>query len=1716
MHLIPREIDKLVISQLGLLAQRRLARGVRLNHSEACALIANNLQELIRDGNHNVADLMSIGTTMLGRRHVLPAVVSTLKQIQVEGTFPQGTYLVTVQNPISSDDGDLDKALYASFLPIPDADLFKLPEDEECKAENMPGAVIAVKGKITINEGRKRIQLKVTNHGDRPIQVGSHYHFIETNPNLEFDRIRSYGYRLDIAAGTSIRFEAGDEKTVTLVEIAGRRIIRGGNNIASGVFDLSRTDEILKNIEAGNFKHTLEPAGDAAHIKPFEIDRSVYASMFGPTVGDKIRLGDTDLWIKVEKDLTSYGDECKFGGGKTLRDGMGQTTGESDEDSLDLVIVNALIVDWSGIYKADIGIKNGFISGIGKAGSPDVMEGVTDGMIVGACTDVMAGEGMIVTAGGIDTHIHYICPQQASECMATGVTTLLGGGTGPTAATTATTCTPGKNNIRNMMQALDQLPLNYGITGKGNDSDPKALREQVEAGACGLKLHEDWGCTPAAIDSCLTVCDEYDVQCLIHTDTLNESGFVESTIAAFKDRAIHTYHSEGAGGGHAPDIISVVEHNNVLPSSTNPTRPYTRNTLDEHLDMVMVCHHLSKNIPEDIAFAESRIRAETIAAEDVLHDMGAISMMSSDSQAMGRCGEVVLRTWNTAHKNKVQRGFLKEDEGTDADNFRVKRYVSKYTINPAITQGMGHLLGSVEVGKLADLVIWEPAWFGTKPTYVVKSGLISYSMMGDPNASISTVQPIIGRPMFAPHVPSSSVIFVSQASIDNGVIESYGLKKRVEAVKNCRKIRKKDMKHNFNMPKIHVDPENYRVEANGEHCTAEPSSELPLTQAIGKVYVHFNMKPSVASLTTAALAFVGQVLAAPQGQILSLSHDLKADTTTPARAANSLQWIGPIAPAGEDVGMQMVRVARDAQVHHVGHLVRRKKVDASKAPQDRIVCDREDMALNQYGETWAAYKLASVVGALAATNESSVVVIGGGHGHCVDLTACDEAERARIQLCNDNPEPNHVKVQTIAEFAYRIIYECARQDGSGIIWGQEFGDNEFNVIISGCPANYKKEGPKGPLLPSKVDGPKAPVTPPKTEGPKTSVTPPKVKGPKGKDANIETGHGYGATWLAARSNKQTTFPFGLDWTPSQKCRVPRNAKATLKPAPQPTRVSSERPDGYLEQRTDDTGSFLIEETIPYDRDKCDTVEANYLGTAHAPAGDDMATEDVKVKVGLSKNDTGNSKDDNGISNGNGNDAPERIESTATRDEGATLGTASTGATKGGEGAAAAKKGWKRKGWFGRMNASAEGEALENMGSRDGLLEGGAGEVVWKVYKRRWFGLLQLVLLNVVVSWDWLSFAPVSTTASEYFDTSMTAINWLSTGFLFAFCVATPFTIYVLHKGGPKPAIITASVLLLIGNWIRYGGTRAQNFGVVMFGQILTGFAQPFVLSSPTHYSDLWFTNNGRVAATAVMTLANPLGGALGQLIDPFFAPNAKDIPNMVLYVSIIATVASIPSFFIPAAPPTPSSPSATDHKLDIIPSIKKLFNSREFIMMLVPYTVYVGFFNSISSLLNQILEPYGFSEEQAGIAGAILIVVGLVAAAASSPILDRSKKFLLAIKIQVPLIALSYLAFIWAPPTRGLAAPYTILAILGASSFTLLPVALEYVTEITHPVSPEVTSTILWSGGQLLGGLFIVISDALQDGPQGGYNCAGGYGAAPMSGVVWEKRAGEDEESGGG
>src|SRR5687768_15120272 len=525
---------------------------------------------------------------------------------------------------------------------------------------------------------------------------------------------------------------------------------------------------------------------------PHRISRRHYADIYGPTTGDTVRLGDTGLVAEVESDATHYGDECKFGGGKVLRDAQGQAAGIADADALDCVITNALIVDWTGIRKADVGLKGGRIAGIGKAGNPAVMAGVTPGMIVGVTTEAIAGEGLILTAGGIDSHIHYICPQQVYEALASGVTTFVGGGTGPATGTNATTCTPGSRHIELMLQATDALPMNFGFLGKGNSSRPEGLTEQIEAGAIGLKLHEDWGSTPAAIDACLTVADAHDVQVAIHTDTLNESGYVDDSIASFKGRTIHTYHTEGAGGGHAPDIIKVCGEANVLPSSTNPTRPYTVNTLDEHLDMLMVCHHLDKNIPEDVAFAESRIRGETIAAEDVLHDLGAISMISSDSQAMGRVGEVVCRTWQTAHKMRTERGRLPGERG-DNDNLRIKRYIAKYTINPAITHGVAHEVGSVEVGKLADLVVWKPAFFGVKPEIVLKGGFIAWAQMGDANASIPTPQPLLMRPMFGAFGRATGAIslaFVSRASLDGGAVHRYGLSKRLTAVRGCRTVSK--------------------------------------------------------------------------------------------------------------------------------------------------------------------------------------------------------------------------------------------------------------------------------------------------------------------------------------------------------------------------------------------------------------------------------------------------------------------------------------------------------------------------------------------------------------------------------------------------------------------------------------------------------------------------------------------------------------------------------------------------------------------------------------------------------------------------------------------------------------------------------------------------------------------------------------------------------------
>ena len=558
------------------------------------------------------------------------------------------------------------------------------------------------------------------------------------------------------------------------------------------------------------------------------ITRAAYAEMYGPTTGDRIRLADTGLFIEIEKDYAIYGEEVKFGGGKVIRDGMGQSQ-RGHADVMDTVITNAVILDHWGIVKADIGLKGGRIAAIGKAGNPDIQPGVT--MAIGGATEIIAGEGMIVTAGGIDSHIHFICPQQIEEALMSGVTTMLGGGTGPAVGTAATTCTPGPWHIHSMLSATDAFPMNIGLFGKGNVSLPGPLEEQVRAGAIGLKLHEDWGTTPAAIDNCLSVAERMDVQVAIHSDTLNEAGFLEHTLAAFKDRTIHTFHTEGAGGGHAPDIIAAVGESNVLPSSTNPTRPYTVNTLDEHLDMLMVCHHLDPAIAEDVAFAESRIRRETIAAEDILHDIGAISMMSSDSQALGRVGEVIMRTWQTADKMKSQRGALAEDSARH-DNFRAKRYIAKYTINPAITHGISHVVGSIETGKIADLVLWKPAFFGVKPSMILKSGMIAAAQMGDPNASIPTPQPVHYRHMFGAYgrALKTSLTFVSQAAFDAGIGQILGLQKTVVAVGNMRGLRKHDMIHNGATPKMEVDPETYEVRANGELLVCEPAKVLPMAQ----------------------------------------------------------------------------------------------------------------------------------------------------------------------------------------------------------------------------------------------------------------------------------------------------------------------------------------------------------------------------------------------------------------------------------------------------------------------------------------------------------------------------------------------------------------------------------------------------------------------------------------------------------------------------------------------------------------------------------------------------------------------------------------------------------------------------------------------------------------------------------------------------------------------
>ncbi|KAI5893151.1 urease [Schizophyllum commune H4-8] len=834
MHLNPREQEKLLVHQAGFLAQQRLARGLKLNQSEAVALIASQLQERIRDGNTSVPMLSQYGKTLLGRRHVLPSVAALLRVVQVEGTLEDGVFLVTVYDPISTEWGDIAAALYGTFLPIPPTNVFPVSLPADYLPENLPGAVIAKKEcKIAINQGRRRIQLRVANDGDRPIQVGSHYHFIETNSKLNFDRAQAYGMRLDIASGTTVRFEPGDPRTVTLCAIAGHRIITGGNKLATGVVDPSRLDRIMKGLLLRKFSHTPEPNAPDIWVDT-TVSREKYVAMFGPTTGDRVRLGDTSLWIEVEHDMTKYGDEVKFGGGKSVREGMGQASNRAAKDSLDLVITNALIIDWSGIYKADIGVKDGLIHGIGKAGNPDIMDGVDPTLIIGSSTEVIAGEKLIVTAGAIDTHVHYICPQQVEEALAAGTTTMLGGGTGPAAGSIATTCTSSPFYMRQMFAATDGLPMNFAFTGKGSDAGPQALEDIVRAGAAGLKVHEDWGATPAVIGNALNVADKYDVQVNVHTDTLNESGFVDNTIDAFGGRTIHAYHSEGAGGGHAPDIIRVCQYSNVLPSSTNPTRPYTRNALDEAFDMIMVAHNLDRDVHEDIALAESRIRGETMAAEDVLHDQGAISIITSDSQAMGRVGEVISRTWRTASKMKDLRGPLTSlgDDRTK-DNGRVKRFVSKYTINPAITHGISHIVGSVAVGLLADLVLWSPERFGSKPEMVLKSGVIAYAQVGEANACIPTVQPYYSRPMWGAKPGSAalnSLFFVSDISISSGAMESYGLSKGYKAVKDCRKISKHDMKYNDATSHIEVDPETYDVHADGVLMDVQPAATVPLSR----------------------------------------------------------------------------------------------------------------------------------------------------------------------------------------------------------------------------------------------------------------------------------------------------------------------------------------------------------------------------------------------------------------------------------------------------------------------------------------------------------------------------------------------------------------------------------------------------------------------------------------------------------------------------------------------------------------------------------------------------------------------------------------------------------------------------------------------------------------------------------------------------------------------
>ena len=702
-----------------------------------------------------------------------------------------------------------------------------MTSDDSSKNSHV-GEYITADGNITVNNGKKVLKLQVSNTGDRPIQVGSHTHFAEANKALEFNREKSLGFHLNIPAGTSIRFEPGESKHVEIVEFGGTKTIYGFSGMVGGDLE-SKRESAIRNLHEHEFKSSLDDVNEQSNS--LEIPRSRYVELFGPTTGDKVRLADTDLIMEIEKDLIKHGDELVFGGGKSARDSLGQASGVLREDSADLVITNAMILDpVLGIIKADIGIRDGKILAIGNAGNPDVMDDID--IVVSSNTEIISGEHTICTPGTIDSHIHFISPQQAIDAICNGTTTMIGGGTGPADGTNATTCTPGEWNIHRMIEAAEEFPMNFGFLCKGNDAKEDALREQVKAGACGLKLHEDWGTTPSTINSALNVADETDTQVAIHTDTLNECGYVDDTIAAIAGRTIHTYHTEGAGGGHAPDIMKVAGESNILPSSTNPTRPFTTNTLEEHLDMMMVCHHLNPSVPEDISFAESRIRAETIAAEDVLHDIGAISMMSSDSQAMGRVGEVTTRNWQTADKMKKMKGNLTEDDNGN-DNYRLKRYISKITINPAITHGISEYVGSLQPGQMADIVVWTPQFFGIKPKLIIKGGFIAYALMGDPNASIPTTEPVYYRPMFGAlgkTKKSTSVTFTSQIALDNGLEAKLKVEKTLLPVKNCRNIGKKDMVYNDKTPKIEIDPETYEVKVDGEVATVDPAKEVSLAR----------------------------------------------------------------------------------------------------------------------------------------------------------------------------------------------------------------------------------------------------------------------------------------------------------------------------------------------------------------------------------------------------------------------------------------------------------------------------------------------------------------------------------------------------------------------------------------------------------------------------------------------------------------------------------------------------------------------------------------------------------------------------------------------------------------------------------------------------------------------------------------------------------------------